>query len=170
MEEYAEQRNGSGLAGLLVGLIAIGLLIFGVGVLVVKPVSDAATERAAYHAQAAIAQSAAQQAAERERTERERVNAETARQNWARTLDVLGILAVVTVPVCAGVIILGGIAFVAERRADRRDQLQVLLLAAERERFRAERERLRLQHRAAMLQLAAGRAMIVTTNGQEWTP
>jgi len=169
MDTERESRGG-GLTGLLVGVLGVGVLLLLVGLLVVKPVSDAATERAGYLAQAASAQAAAQQAAERERTERERQAQETARQNWARTLDVLSVLAVVTVPVCAGIIILGGLVFVTERRAERREHVQVLLMATERERLRMERERLRLQQRAAMRQLAAGRALVVTTDSKEWLP
>lgn len=166
-EKRTEQQRGVG--GLLVGLVVIGLLVFAIGFLVLRPLSDAATERAAYHAQAISAQAAAQQAAERERTERERQAQETTRQNWARTLDVLSILALVVVPVCAGIIILGGLVFVAERRADRREQMQVLLFNAERERRLLAREQARLQHRATMMQLTTGRTLIVSAEGREVT-
>jgi len=88
-----EETHTSGGA-LIFGIIAAGIGILFIGLFVIRPISDAATEREQARAYAIAAQSQAQIAAERERTERTAQEQITARagQEHRAEISIYGIV------------------------------------------------------------------------------
>jgi Flp pilus assembly protein TadB len=131
-----EERSGLGILIVMLAICAMIALAF----LLLRPLSDGATERARQQSMAIQSQAAAQQAAERERSERERLSQETSQraaelraETTMRTQNsVLTILAAGLI--ILGVVIVGGGAMYALDWADsKRIQRALLLLETQRQ-------------------------------------